>query len=48
MAFYGSPFEAEVKNGRIEGKGKYSFPNGNIYEGNFKDGQLVSITPTIV
>ncbi|KAJ3033856.1 MORN repeat-containing protein 5 [Rhizophlyctis rosea] len=40
MAFAGSPFEAESKNGRIEGKGKYTFPNGNVYIGELKDGQF--------
>ncbi|KAI8808333.1 hypothetical protein BJ742DRAFT_772325 [Cladochytrium replicatum] len=40
MAFHGSPFVAEIKNGRIEGKGKYTFPDGNVYVGFFKDSQF--------
>ncbi|KND00874.1 uncharacterized protein SPPG_03976 [Spizellomyces punctatus DAOM BR117] len=40
MAFAGSPFEAEIVNDRIEGKGRYIFPDGNIYVGDFKDGQF--------
>ncbi|KAJ3127265.1 MORN repeat-containing protein 5 [Nowakowskiella sp. JEL0407] len=40
MAFFGSPFQADVVNGRIEGKGVYTFPDGNMYTGFFKDGQF--------
>ncbi|KAH6577950.1 hypothetical protein BASA82_000345 [Batrachochytrium salamandrivorans] len=40
MAFRGSPFDAEIVNERIEGEGKYTFPNGNIYIGHFKDGKF--------
>ncbi|KAI8926492.1 hypothetical protein BC831DRAFT_456431 [Entophlyctis helioformis] len=40
MAFHGSPFEAETVNERIEGEGKYTFPDGNVYVGQFKDGQF--------
>jgi hypothetical protein len=28
-------YEGETKNGRMEGKGKYHFPNGNVYVGEF-------------
>merc|ERR1711975_146076 len=27
-------------NGRFEGKGRFTFPNGNVFEGDFKDGQF--------
>ncbi|KAL2911955.1 hypothetical protein HK105_208565 [Polyrhizophydium stewartii] len=40
MAFHGSPFEAEAVNERIEGEGRYTFPDGNVYIGQFKDGQF--------
>ncbi|KAG4104771.1 MORN repeat-containing protein 5 [Neocallimastix lanati (nom. inval.)] len=40
MAHYGSPFDADIKNGRIEGKGKFTFPDGNVYVGHFKDGEF--------
>ncbi|KAI8907600.1 hypothetical protein DFJ77DRAFT_474598 [Powellomyces hirtus] len=40
MAFAGSPFEAEIVNDRIEGHGKYTFPDGNVYIGEFKDGHF--------
>ncbi|KAI9358570.1 hypothetical protein DFJ73DRAFT_818917 [Zopfochytrium polystomum] len=35
-----SPFSTELKNGRHEGFGKYVFPDGNVYVGDFKDGQF--------
>ncbi|KAI9139501.1 MORN repeat-containing protein 5 [Paraphysoderma sedebokerense] len=40
MAFHGSPFQADVVNGRIEGSGKYTFKDGNVYIGDLKDGQF--------
>ncbi|KAI9105752.1 MORN repeat-containing protein 5 [Phlyctochytrium arcticum] len=40
MAFGGSPFTAEIVNDRIEGNGKYVFSDGNVYVGEFKDGQF--------
>ncbi|RKO86588.1 hypothetical protein BDK51DRAFT_35997 [Blyttiomyces helicus] len=40
MAFAHSPFDSEVQNGRVEGKGKYTFPDGHVYIGDFKDGQF--------
>jgi hypothetical protein len=39
MSWIGSPFEAEQVNDRVEGKGKYTFPSGNVYVGEFKDGR---------
>jgi hypothetical protein len=51
MAFHGSPFEAEIVNERydyifnfrIHGKGKYTFTDGKVYVGDFKDGQFDGI-----
>ncbi|KAI8909730.1 hypothetical protein EDD86DRAFT_190822 [Gorgonomyces haynaldii] len=40
MAFHGSPFQATIVNKRIEGSGRYTFPNGNIYVGELKDGHF--------
>ncbi|KAL7753751.1 MORN repeat-containing protein 5 [Sorochytrium milnesiophthora] len=40
MAFHGSPFEAPVEHGRIQGQGKYTFADGNVYIGEFKDGRF--------
>jgi hypothetical protein len=45
MAFHNSPFDAAVINKRyndikrIEGSGQFTFKNGAIYKGTFKDGQ---------
>ncbi|TPX32619.1 hypothetical protein SmJEL517_g04293 [Synchytrium microbalum] len=33
-------FQAETKNNRIEGWGQHILPSGNIYIGNFVDGQF--------
>ncbi|XJO73794.1 hypothetical protein BDV3_004717 [Batrachochytrium dendrobatidis] len=40
MTFNGSPFDAQIVNDRIEGDGMYTFPDGNVYAGQFKDGQF--------
>ncbi|KAK6196243.1 hypothetical protein SNE40_001504 [Patella caerulea] len=37
MEYTGSSYEGEIKNERLEGKGKYSFPTGTRYEGELKD-----------
>jgi hypothetical protein len=45
MSFHGSPFNATIVNKRyskftrIEGSGIYTFQNGTVYKGFFKDGQ---------
>merc|ERR1712086_929171 len=36
----GSKFEGEVKNGEMDGRGKFTMSNNNIYIGEFKDGQF--------
>jgi hypothetical protein len=46
MAFHNSPFHATIVNKRyskltrIEGTGQFTFKNGAIYKGSFKDGQF--------
>lgn len=34
----GCQYEGERKNGRMEGKGKYTFQDDQWFEGDFKDG----------
>mmetsp|Transcript_14127 Transcript_14127/g.29813 ORF Transcript_14127/g.29813 Transcript_14127/m.29813 type:complete len:165 (+) Transcript_14127:475-969(+) len=36
----GAEYEGEMKNGRMEGKGKYTFPSGTVYVGQFLDGEF--------
>ena len=36
----GSTYVGEVKGKRPHGKGKKTFPNGDVYEGEFKDGSI--------
>jgi hypothetical protein len=38
MDHSGSRYEGTMVHGRIEGEGKYFFPNGNVYVGEFLDG----------
>jgi len=33
-------FQGDVKNGRMEGRGKFFFENGNVYEGEFLNNQF--------
>ncbi|XP_072016006.1 MORN repeat-containing protein 5-like [Amphiura filiformis] len=40
MEYTGSGYEGDHKNGRMEGKGKYTFPTDTKYEGDMKDGQF--------
>ncbi|KAI8897658.1 hypothetical protein BC833DRAFT_31960 [Globomyces pollinis-pini] len=40
MAFHNSPFNATIVNKRIEGTGTFTFKNGSIYKGSFKDGMF--------
>eukprot|EP00040_Diaphanoeca_grandis_P031402 m.187875 g.187875 ORF g.187875 m.187875 type:complete len:178 (-) comp32319_c0_seq3:3495-4028(-) len=40
MEFTGSSYEGQTKNGRLEGVGKYTFPNGTWYEGGMNDGEF--------
>lgn len=39
MDYTGSSYEGDIVNGRLEGKGKYVFPSGTTYVGDFKDGE---------
>ncbi|RDD43419.1 MORN repeat-containing protein 5 [Trichoplax sp. H2] len=38
MEYIGSSYEGEHKNGRMDGRGQYSFPTGTKYVGEMKDG----------
>ncbi|XP_018607219.1 MORN repeat-containing protein 5 [Scleropages formosus] len=38
MEFTGSSYDGEYYNGRMEGKGEYTFPTGTKYIGEMKDG----------
>ncbi|XP_065829511.1 MORN repeat-containing protein 5-like [Oscarella lobularis] len=38
MEHIGSSYEGDRKNGRMEGKGEYSFPTGTKYVGEMRDG----------
>eukprot|EP00274_Cyanoptyche_gloeocystis_P001474 CAMPEP_0196660642 /NCGR_PEP_ID=MMETSP1086-20130531/40768_1 /TAXON_ID=77921 /ORGANISM="Cyanoptyche gloeocystis , Strain SAG4.97" /LENGTH=153 /DNA_ID=CAMNT_0041995161 /DNA_START=74 /DNA_END=532 /DNA_ORIENTATION=- len=40
MEYSGSRYEGDYCNGRIEGSGKYTFPDGNYYVGELKDGMF--------
>ncbi|PAA61479.1 hypothetical protein BOX15_Mlig026783g1 [Macrostomum lignano] len=40
MEYLGSSYEGDIKNERMEGKGKYSFPTDTKYEGEMKDGMF--------
>ncbi len=37
----GTIFEGEFKDGRLNGKGKITYPSGKITEGKYKDGILI-------
>ena len=38
----GAQFVGEVSNGKKNGQGTYTYANGNNYEGEWKDGALIS------
>ncbi|XP_056258788.1 MORN repeat-containing protein 5 isoform X1 [Seriola aureovittata] len=40
MEVTGSRYKGETKNGRMEGKGEYTFPTETKYEGEMKDGMF--------
>merc|ERR1711912_99890 len=40
MEYTGSSYEGDYNNGRLEGKGKYTFPTETKYEGEMKDGMF--------
>lgn len=40
MDFTGTTYEGEIKNGRMEGEGRFSFQNGVVYEGAMMDGMF--------
>ncbi|XP_056289044.1 MORN repeat-containing protein 5 isoform X1 [Pseudoliparis swirei] len=40
MDLIGSSYKGETKNGRMDGKGEYTFPTETKYEGEMKDGMF--------
>lgn len=40
MQYIGSKYTGDTVNGRLEGRGKYTFPTGTVYDGELNDGQL--------
>ncbi|XP_034752648.1 MORN repeat-containing protein 5 isoform X1 [Etheostoma cragini] len=40
MELIGSSYKGDTKNGRMDGKGEYTFPTETKYEGEMKDGML--------
>lgn len=40
MDFTGTKYDGEIKNGRMEGEGKFSFQNGIVYVGAMLDGMF--------
>eukprot|EP01101_Sappina_pedata_P008641 TRINITY_DN4830_c0_g1_i1.p1 TRINITY_DN4830_c0_g1~~TRINITY_DN4830_c0_g1_i1.p1 ORF type:complete len:1266 (-),score=654.53 TRINITY_DN4830_c0_g1_i1:91-3888(-) len=38
-----SQYEGEVAGDKCHGRGKYTFPTGNVYEGDFKDGRIEGV-----
>ncbi len=37
-SYVGASYAGEVKEGRYHGKGKFTYPNGVVYEGDFDNG----------
>eukprot|EP01116_Phalansterium_solitarium_P010629 TRINITY_DN2563_c0_g1_i2.p1 TRINITY_DN2563_c0_g1~~TRINITY_DN2563_c0_g1_i2.p1 ORF type:complete len:123 (-),score=25.12 TRINITY_DN2563_c0_g1_i2:411-779(-) len=40
LSISGSQYKGELNHGRMEGKGKFIFPDGTYYSGDMKDGQF--------
>ncbi|XP_010770883.1 MORN repeat-containing protein 5 isoform X2 [Notothenia coriiceps] len=40
MEFIGSSYKGDTKNGRMDGKGEYTFPTETKYEGEMKEGMF--------
>ncbi|XP_078128200.1 MORN repeat-containing protein 5 [Sander vitreus] len=40
MELTGSSYKGDIKNGRMDGKGEYTFPTETTYEGEMKDGMF--------
>ncbi|KAM6902139.1 MORN repeat-containing protein 5 [Xenentodon cancila] len=40
MAFFGSFYKGNTKNGRLDGEGEYTLPTGTKYVGEMKDGMF--------